>query len=1198
MEEHKRKNPWLGLESYKEGEVLYGRDKDIRDLTQCVLNDTDTLLYGKSGIGKSSILNAGILPAARRNGYIPVLVRLSHKGELSYLDQIKEAINKPNTPSIKVHEVVACKDASKESLYEYFHRNTFHTADGERVKLLIIFDQFEEIFTLQGDESIKKRFFAELADLLNDILPANLQQGITAQVDDGQQTIVDSDDDFDNLFDKIDIGDKSDVLNYVNDNEIHLVFTIREDFLSEFEYYSASIPSLKQNRYGLRPINEEQAAQIILRPMPGLIDEAVARLIIEKVTGRTDFELDGAPEIEVDSAVLSLYLNRLYDAKKGKTITSELVEQKGGEIIADFYLDAISNISESTVEYLEDMLLNGKGRRDNITVYDAINDGGATEEELDILCNKKKILRRFNYAGDLRIEYVHDILCPVVKEHKEERIDRKQQEEERLRLEEEKRKIIEEERAKREQMKQEMARARIRNRRRMFLTGILFIVLLAGVFVYYYLTAWSHESYYAQFERINGWPKGVGEELTPEERSRMPLYYKLSHEGQKDYDTDVEVMSSNSKLPRIPRLFGMEVSVNDTDHVALAYLDKLMHIQKIHFEEGESGRLNREIIYGDDKDNSILYYITYFYPETEGLVWAQFLSAKGQAMPVRNNGLDRIKMSWFTSDNKNDKRFGRTTSMLYFDALGVCQPGAGGIYGYQLEYAEDGLSTSIYSMDKYGRPIDAPFNVRIVRRSKDCMETQFAHANAFPDSLATPAKGPNGFWREVDKGYEILYYQSGDTKPSAICHVEKNEKGNTLQRKMEGNYPVTIPAIINYTYAQPMGYRTSEVKLNADGITPFHSPDGIYMWKRQYDQDGELTMDERYSTPNTKVYSRHIVRDANVVRDEIINAKDMHYPYLTRIDSTINKTCSSITFYGKDNKPINVKNNDIQSPYHYVVKEIDNLVEIVKYYCYDEKNNIIIKQPLKTDEYGGVMSYYCKKQWFDEDKNEIAYQILDTDSSIVKSMMFNYQNGQKISRSVMGVDRTPVRCPNWEEEGYAYYKIYFTTDNNNKFVNIDGVNEWNESSIFYDNYDKIYQRVEYGDFKNWKMTKDEKDYFLITNSYKQFVFLEDNNVSSVTIPYLHILSKDSPLYKKGLRDGDRIIRFGSWNWQDPESLLASEWKRIGKEPIEVEVLRYENNDKLQKKLFTFQVGSAESYLAEYHVLALTYKEVQMIESSK
>ena len=79
MEEKSRKNPWLGLESYQEGEILYGRDDDIRDLTQSVLNDTDTLLYGKSGIGKSSILNAGVIPAARRYGYLPVLQRPTNR---------------------------------------------------------------------------------------------------------------------------------------------------------------------------------------------------------------------------------------------------------------------------------------------------------------------------------------------------------------------------------------------------------------------------------------------------------------------------------------------------------------------------------------------------------------------------------------------------------------------------------------------------------------------------------------------------------------------------------------------------------------------------------------------------------------------------------------------------------------------------------------------------------------------------------------------------------------------------------------------------------------------------------------------------------------------------------------------------------------------------------------------------------------
>ena len=143
MEGYIKKNPWLGLESYKEGEVLYGRDEDIRDLTQCVLNDMDTLLYGKSGIGKSSILAAGIIPAARRHGFLPIMVRLSHKEQHSYLYQIKDAINQAIlqiTSDIKsgIREVVPCKEKNRETLYEYFHRHTFHAESGERIKLLII----------------------------------------------------------------------------------------------------------------------------------------------------------------------------------------------------------------------------------------------------------------------------------------------------------------------------------------------------------------------------------------------------------------------------------------------------------------------------------------------------------------------------------------------------------------------------------------------------------------------------------------------------------------------------------------------------------------------------------------------------------------------------------------------------------------------------------------------------------------------------------------------------------------------------------------------------------------------------------------------------------------------------------------------------------------------------------------------------
>ena len=87
-------NPWNGLRTYSEGEVIYGRSEEIHVLSLLILQSHQTVVYGRSGIGKSSILNAGIFPIVRRHGVFPVYLRLEHNVEASYLDQIKDAIKR------------------------------------------------------------------------------------------------------------------------------------------------------------------------------------------------------------------------------------------------------------------------------------------------------------------------------------------------------------------------------------------------------------------------------------------------------------------------------------------------------------------------------------------------------------------------------------------------------------------------------------------------------------------------------------------------------------------------------------------------------------------------------------------------------------------------------------------------------------------------------------------------------------------------------------------------------------------------------------------------------------------------------------------------------------------------------------------------------------------------------------------------
>lgn len=1067
MEETKINNPWLGLESYKEGEVLYGRDEDIRDLSQRVLNDTDTLLYGKSGIGKSSILNAGIIPAARRYGYQPVLVRLSHKEKQSYLQQIKDAIA---NEMVSTQEVVKCKDAEKESLYEYFHRQTFHNAEGKRIKLLIIFDQFEEIFTLQEDESKKKRFFAELADFLNDVMPADLQHDATAPTEPQKKMTVIGAGNFGNLFNDLKLGADNDLPEYVTDNEIHLVFTIREDFLSEFEYYSASIPSLKQNRYGLRPINEEQAAQIILRPMPGLIDESVAKLIIEKVTGRTDFELDGIPEIEVDSAVLSLYLNRLYDAKIGDTITSELVEQKGGEIIADFYIDAISEISESTIEYLEDMLLNGNGRRDNITVFDAIHDGGATEQELDVLCNKKKILRQFNYAGDLRIEYVHDILCPVVKSHKDERLLVKQQEEERQRQEEEKQRILLEEKAKREQiereaeeeksrLKAEAIRTRKRNRRRMYGIGA-FLLLMALCFAFYvWYEKWEFKASYATFTTKDGWPVGIGNKLTNSDKKQMPVYYQLVKYGYRNKYTRVNVLNNHKELARNKFSESPLVSLYETDgEDEKAKEFAMLQRQTAYwiYTPDNDGNILRKTAYASDKKE--LYAVQYFRSlaitgandsETsqKKQLWANYVDKDGKSMRIRDNGADRVRII-------NDST-GYIIGYQFYSETGTPQPNVVGAYGYRYKLGEDGRCFKKVPVDAFG---DLQNEKAVIYESFD----------------------EYGRWTNI-KGGKANY------RKDLVVFIMSNRTDSLI-----------------FNNVGELSYRS---ETHDDGIRRiFHFEKGLTT----------KTYHFRHSTSGSVLaYSKIILpeRDKNVVETQVYWADSITKYRIKR--ETFKKNQTIIAYY-KGNSP-----NSIDEPlsiitkegkYHKIVSDTlseKGLSKVTINYL-DEKGH-----PTTFCKHNRDVSYYNAN-------HEMIKHYVYKDDNLLYAYLNEYEDGQIVAQSVIGIDEKPIRFAGFDIDKLCYYKMKLVYNFSNTLVSIKGVNEFNEESMitFSDKEYCIDVLPSYIMSLKEQSIENGNNKIVGIQMYKESVY-PVNKANKVE--YIRIISKSGSWYKIGIRDGDLLV---------------------------------------------------------------------------
>lgn len=91
------KNPWHGLKSYEEEEKLYGRDQEANDIANIIINGFSSIIYGKSGIGKTSLLKAGVFPILKYEDFFPIYIRLQHNNAVSnlyedYLIQIDNSL--------------------------------------------------------------------------------------------------------------------------------------------------------------------------------------------------------------------------------------------------------------------------------------------------------------------------------------------------------------------------------------------------------------------------------------------------------------------------------------------------------------------------------------------------------------------------------------------------------------------------------------------------------------------------------------------------------------------------------------------------------------------------------------------------------------------------------------------------------------------------------------------------------------------------------------------------------------------------------------------------------------------------------------------------------------------------------------------------------------------------------------------------
>lgn len=390
-------NPFPGLRYFQETESAFfiGRDKEVNELVRCIKRSPLTLLFGISGLGKTSLLLAGVFPRLREEAFFPVRIRLRFYDETaSFSEQVVEQVAQEAAD----RGIEAAEKLEIESLWEYFHRADFWDQRNSRLKPVLVFDQFEETFTL-GRELADARvqpFSVELADLIENRVPKKDRRRISTTED----------------------------LPYsISEQRYRVVLTLREDYLAELEAWRRLIPSLSSNRMRLRPMNGDAAMRVVGQ-VPGRVSPEVAEQIVRFVANNAQADLT---ELEIEPSLLSVVCRELNVRRieEGlEVITQDLLQGNRELILEGLYENCLEKVGDNRAairELVEEQLLTTSGLRDSVAVEDVLGDkAGITEANLAKLVDER-LVRIEERSGVRRMELSHDLWTQSIVRSRDER---------------------------------------------------------------------------------------------------------------------------------------------------------------------------------------------------------------------------------------------------------------------------------------------------------------------------------------------------------------------------------------------------------------------------------------------------------------------------------------------------------------------------------------------------------------------------------------------------------------------------------------------------------------------------------------------------------------------------------------------------------------------------------------------------------
>lgn len=372
--------------------LFWGRADEADALLHLILVERLVVLYGRSGMGKTSLLNAGVAEPLRERGFLPLRAR-TNDPVAGPLETVIECVEQS-----AIDAGVELISSDRTSLWGFFQTAEIWSED-ELLTPVLILDQFEELFTIH-EPAQRRQFVDELAILV---------RGGAHRDSAGFRPAP---------------------------GALRTVISIREDFIGHLEELSSRIPNILHKRFRVSALSRAGAEKAITEPAavvdpvfvspPFAYEPATLEALLNFLSARASSGSREGQEA-IDPFQLQLICQHAESVVRGKKGPAPLVlmlDDLGGtsglrQMLRTFYVTRMRQVTkglerERAERLIERGLINAQARRVSLEEGDIQQRFRVRPAVLRDLV-AVRLLRADTRVGSTYYEISHDTLvAPII----------------------------------------------------------------------------------------------------------------------------------------------------------------------------------------------------------------------------------------------------------------------------------------------------------------------------------------------------------------------------------------------------------------------------------------------------------------------------------------------------------------------------------------------------------------------------------------------------------------------------------------------------------------------------------------------------------------------------------------------------------------------------------------------------------------